>query len=373
MIAVYPGIKEEAIKKANDTKFWFHAGYRIMQFSEQLIQQLPKTDLHCHFDGSIRIDSVIELAKRRGVKLFSYEKEALMEHMKYGKIRSSLEEYLFGFEPLIAVLQEKDDIERTFFEICEDAASENVWHLELRYCPFLHTNKGLRAHEVIACCVRAAKKAEKEFNISVRQILCGLKNAPHASVSAVAELAVEFFEQGVVAFDLAGPEIGYPIKDHAVSIQIAKRNHLFITMHAGEACGPESIAQAIHQASAHRIGHGTSLLKDEALLKYVVNHRIGVESCPISNLHTGSVKSLREHPIKQFLDRGVRVSINTDNRLCSDTTLTKEIITIHEHLDLSLAQLHRLLSNGFKSAFLPYEERANQLRKFNAEWSRLVG
>lgn len=342
-----------------------------MQISEELIRQLPKTDLHCHFDGSIRVTSLIEVARRRGIKLFSYDRDSLMEHLKYGRTRSSLEEYLIGFPPIISVLQDKDDIEQNFFEICEDAARENVWHLEMRYCPYLLTEKGLRPDEVVAACARAAEKAEREFNMSVRQILCGLKNIG-GTVSAIAELAVQFADRGVVGFDMAGPEKGFPIKDHRVGIEIARRNHLFITMHAGESAGPHSIAEALHEAYAHRVGHGTSLVDDETLLNYVINHRIGVESCPISNLHTGSVMSLREHPIKMFLERGVRVSINTDNRLCSDTTVTKEIVTVMKELDLDLSHVRRLLINGFKSAFLPYHHKQKLLDRFQREWNERV-
>lgn len=344
----------------------------MKHISRTLVEKLPKTDLHCHFDGSIRLETLIDLAKLRGVLLPTYEPQALMEKMKYGRVRKTLEEYLAGFEPLVAVLQEPADIERAFFEICEDAAMENVWHLELRYCPYLHTRKGLTSKEVVQVCSKAAHRAERELGISVGQILCGLKHNERESILEVAKLAAEFRSEGVVGFDMAGPEKGFPIRDHLEAIFYAKRNHLFITLHAGESYGPESIAQAIYDAGAHRVGHGTSLLKDPELLAYVVDHRIGVESCPISNWHTGSVLSLDEHPIKQFLECGVRVSINTDNRLCSDTTITEEIIAVVEHLDLSLEQVHKLLVNGFKSAFLPYAKRARFLDAFNLEWENLI-
>ena len=344
----------------------------MKHISRNLVEKLPKTDLHCHFDGSIRIGTLIELARLRGVSLPAYEPALLMEKLKYGRVRKTLEEYLEGFEPLVAVLQEAPDIERAFFEICEDAKSENVWHLELRYCPYLHTKKNLSSREVVEACTRAAKRAEAELGISVGQILCGLKHNERESILAVAKLAAEFKSQGVVGFDMAGPEDGYPIRDHLEAIYFAKRNHLFITLHAGESYGPESIAQAIHEAGAHRIGHGTSLLKDPELLAYVINNRIGVEACPISNWHTGAVKSLDDHPIREFLEYGVRVSINTDNRLCSDTTITEEIMAVVEHLDLSLAQVRKLLINGFKSAFLPYAKRAEFLQKFSDQWEILT-
>lgn len=338
----------------------------------KLIEQLPKTDLHCHLDGSPRIETLIELAKKNNVRLPSYEPETLMEKMKYGRVRSTLEEYLMGFEPIIAIMQEADDIERVFYEVCEDASLENVWHLELRYCPTLLTRKGLTAKEVVQACNRGRVRAQKDFGMSVVQILCGLKNDPSSSIFEIAKLVTDCRELGVVGFDLAGPEKGFPIRDHLQAIFWAKKHHTFITLHAGEACGPESIFEAIHDASCHRIGHGTSLIKDDRIFDYVVNHRIGVESCPISNWHTGSVKSLDEHPIKLFLERGVRVSINTDNRLCSDTSVTEEILAVIEHLDLSMKHVRKLLLNGFKSAFLPFEIKTRMIDAFNIEWAKIV-
>lgn len=344
-----------------------------MKNPHQLIEQLPKTDLHCHFDGSIRIATLIELARKNKVVLPSFEPEILMERMKYGRVRKSLEEYLMGFDPLIAVLQEADDIERAFFEVCEDAAQENVWHLELRYCPLFLTKKGLTPKEVVKSCLKASERAEKEFNMSVKHILCGMRNDPHDLTMEVAMLASKFRDQGVVGFDIAGPEKGYPFKDHMKAIYWVKRNHLFITLHAGESAGPESIKEALFEAGAHRIGHGTSLVQDPDLLNFIIDHRIGVEACPISNWHTGAVKSLDDHPIKKLLEDGVRVSINTDNRLCSDTTVTKELMVMIEQLHMSMSSIKRLLENGFKSAFLPYRERGSLLEKFDLEWCRLVG
>jgi adenosine deaminase len=340
--------------------------------SRKLIEKLPKTDLHCHFDGSIRINTLIELAKKNNVDLVSYEPEILMEKMKYGRVRRSLEEYLQGFDPLVAVLQDDEDIEQAFFEVCEDAKKENVWHLELRYCPYLHTKKKMTLKEVVESCINASNKAERELNMSVKHILCGLKHDLSASIFEVAKLATEYRDRGVVGFDLAGPEAGFPVRDHQQAVYWAKKHHLFITIHAGESLGPENIHEALHEASAHRIGHGTSLVKDQELLAYVIDHRIGVESCPISNWHTGSVKSLDEHPLRQLLEADVRVSINTDNRLCSDTTITEEIMAMVEHLDLNLDHIQRLLINGFKSAFLSYSTKAALLKDFNDEWLKLI-
>lgn len=343
-----------------------------MMLSESIIRSLPKTDLHCHYDGSLRIQSVIDIARRRDVKLFSYDAQTLQQHYNYGQNQGSLVDYLKGFEPLVAVLQHEEDIEQTFYEVCEDAASENVRHLELRYCPFLHIAKGLTPEQVIKACLRGGQKAQKDFGLSLRHILCGLKHRPVDEVYAIAKLAVEFQEQGIAAFDLAGPEIGFPIKLQQKAIEIIRNHYLYITMHAGEACGPESIAEALIEACAHRIGHGTSLPHDPKLMRYVIDHRIGIESCPTSNLQTGSVFSWAAHPLKKFLEADVQVSINTDNRLVSQTTITNEVMAAIKQFNLSSDQVRRLLQNGFESAFLPYHAKNTLLNEFNAAWERLL-
>lgn len=343
-----------------------------MSITFEMLEKLPKTDLHCHLDGSIRIDTLIELAKKHDVSLPSYERETLMSFMGYGRVRKSLEDYLLGFEPIIKSMQDQEALEQVFYELCEDAHLENVWHLEVRYCPYLHRQKGLSSEEVINACIKAQERAKKDFGISVVQILSGLKNDSEASILEVAKLAAKYQPQGVVGFDLAGPERGFPLADHLKAIYYARKNHLFITLHAGESYGPESISQAIHKANANRIGHGTSLVKDPKLLQYVIDHRIGVEACPLSNWHTQAVKSLLEHPIKEFLNRGVRVSVNTDNRLCSDTSITEELLALVEILNFTMEEIRRLLENGFKSAFLPYHVRSQMLNKFNEEFKHVL-
>src|SRR5580700_1581545 len=174
----------------------------MKHIGRKLVEQLPKTDLHCHFDGSIRLGTFIELAKKNDIKLPSFEPQVLMEKLKFGRVRKTLEEYLVGFDYIVATLQKPEDIEKAFFEVCEAAARETVWHLELRYCPLLHTDKGMSPNEVVESCIKAGNRAEKERDISVRHILCGLKHTENASILAMAKLAAEYRDQGVVGFDL---------------------------------------------------------------------------------------------------------------------------------------------------------------------------
>ncbi len=183
----------------------------------------------------------------------------------------------------------------------------------------------------------------------------------------LAELCVAYKNRGVVGFDLAGAEANFPAKDHQEAFQLILNNNINCTAHAGEAFGPESIAQAIHYCGAHRIGHGTRLRENGDLLNYVNDHRIPLEVCPSSNVQTGAVPSLDAHPLKFYFDYGLRVTINTDNRLITDTTVTKELWLAHKELGLALEDLTTIIVSGFKSAFLPFREKQDMLRAVNQE------
>jgi adenosine deaminase len=183
----------------------------------------------------------------------------------------------------------------------------------------------------------------------------------------LAELSVAYKNRGVIGFDLAGAEASFPAKDHKEAFQLILKNNVNCTAHAGEAFGPESIGQAIHYLGAHRIGHGTRLREDGDLLNYVNDHRIPLEVCPSSNVQTGAVSSLDAHPLKFYFDYGLRVTINTDNRLITDTTVTKELWVAHKELGLSLEDLTTIIVSGFKSAFLPFREKQDLLRAVNQE------
>jgi adenosine deaminase len=197
--------------------------------------------------------------------------------------------------------------------------------------------------------------------------LCGIRNISPESSLAMAELVVAYKGRGVVGFDLAGAEDDHPARAHQEAFNLVRRNNINVTIHAGEAYGPASIAQAIHDCGAHRIGHGCRLREDGDLLRYVVDHRVSLECCPSSNLQTGAVASLDTHPMRLYYDLGARVTINTDNRLITDTTVTQELLVLHEQLGFTFEDLARVLLNGVKSAFLPFHERKRLLESFMRE------
>ncbi len=338
-----------------------------------LLEALPKTDLHCHLDGSLRLSTILELAAEHGVALDATDEESLARSIHMGEVCDSLVDYLKAVDITCSVLQTEAALERAAYELAEDAARENVWHLEVRYAPILHTRKGLSLARIVDAVLRGLRQAERDFDISTGVIVCGIRNIDPSESFRLAELAVAYKSRGVVAFDLAGGEAGNPAKDHASSFALVLANNMSTTVHAGEAYGPESIAQALHFCGAHRIGHGTRLAEDGDLLTYVTDHRVPLEICLSSNLQTSVVRDLRHHPLRLFYDLGVRVSLNTDNRLITDTTVTDELLIAHEQLGFTLEDLKVVLVQGFKSAFIPYRRKRELLRKVNARLAELTG
>jgi len=328
-----------------------------IKITEELIRRLPKTDLHVHLDGSLRLESLLEMAQEQEVSLPAEDIEGLREIIVCDENTQSLEEYLRGFHIVNLVLQTKEGLFRAAYELAEDAAKENTRYMEVRYAPVLHSLKGLSDDEIVESVLEGLAEAEKNFGIKTGLIICGIRNMESEISLKMAELAVRYKNRGVVAFDLAGGEFQNPAIVHKEAYDLAKAHNLFVTTHAGEAEGAESIKQALHDCGAHRIGHGTRLFEDPDLLNYVNDLRIPLEVCLISNLHTKAVDSLAAHPFKGYLDKGLRVSLNTDNRVISDTTLTKEYLIAAECFELDFAQIERIILNGFKSAFLPYNEK----------------
>jgi adenosine deaminase len=335
--------------------------------TEALLRALPKTDLHCHLDGSLRLATILDLAERQRVKLPADTPEGLAKAIHMGEVCESLEDYLTAFDVTLAVLQAEDALHRAAYELAIDAAAENVRYLEARFSPVLHTRKGLRPTAILDAVLAGLEAARRETGITASVIVCGIRHIDPETSVRLAELAVAYKGKGVVGFDLAGAEEGHPARRHREAVQLILDNNVNVTIHAGEAFGPESIAQAVHVCGAHRIGHGVRLRENGDLLNYLNDHRVPLEMCPSSNVQTRSVASFESHPLEFYFDYGLRVTINTDNRLITDTTLTKELLLAHERMGLGLDDLCTILVQGFKSAFLPFREKAELLRRVNAE------
>jgi adenosine deaminase len=341
-----------------------------MKLSLDVIRKLPKTELHCHLDGSLRPRTVLELAQQQNVTLPTTNLAKLTRLMQAGKRTRNLGDYLKIFDITLSVMQQKESLYRVAYELVEDCADENVRHLEVRYSPILHRKRRLSFEDIVDPVIAGLRDAGAKYSVSTGVIICGIRSMPPKTSVALAELAVAYRDRGVLAFDLAGQERDYPAKMHREAFEIVHKNHINSTVHAGEAFGPSSIAQALHYCGAHRIGHGTRLLEDDVLLRYVRDHRVPLEMCLSSNVQTRVSRTPAAHPFGQYFRQGLRVTLNTDNRLMSATTVSDEIALAARAFKLSPYEIKRIILNGFKSAFMPYPQKARMLREVNLEIDR---
>jgi adenosine deaminase len=336
----------------------------------EFFQRLPKTDLHVHLDGSLRLDTILDIAARDKIELPTRDPQALRAAMHLGENCGSLVEYLKAFDVTLMVMQTEESLFRTAYELAEDAARENVRYMEVRYSPMLHSRKGLPMTRVVEATLAGLRAAQLKYGIESTVIICGIRNISPETSLEMAELAVAYKNRGVVAFDLAGAEYDHPAKHHKAAFQLVRDNNINVTIHAGEAYGPESIAQAIHICGAHRIGHGCRLRENGDLLHYLNDHRVPLECCPSSNVQTGAVRDLASHPLKLYQQLGLRVTINTDNRLVTDTTSSKELWLCHTALGMSLRDIKTIVLGGFKSSFMPFHVKQAYLRQVSEELAR---
>lgn len=394
----------------------------------ELVLAVPKSDLHAHLDGSMRVSTLIELARELGVALPSYDEAGLREKV-FKPSYASLAEYLLGFRYTCAVLLTPDAMERVAFEMAEDAVAQGVRYLEVRFAPQLLASTGEACVRAFLAVNDGLKRAKRRHNLSepVRQagdipfdyaiICCAMRNfgrgmsayydrlldvlpgMRHKEVVAIASLeavraAVAARERHgipVMGFDLAGEESGYPAGHHYAAYEEAHRHFLRKTVHAGEAYGPESIYEAIARCHAERLGHGTFLfspdkiqdpqIADKAefadqLAEYIATMRVTIEVCPTSNLQTIPELGgdLRNHPVKRMLDYGMAVAVGTDNTLVSHTNINRELGLVAEACKLDLAGFKRLVLAGFKGAFFPgrYAEKRAFVRQAAERFERVV-
>lgn len=345
-----------------------------MEVTREFIHRMPKTDLHVHLDGSARLSTILELADEQGIKLPGGAKteKQLADSIHMGEICTDLNDYLKAFDVTLSVMQTEEALYRVAYELGEDMAKENVRYSEIRYSPLLHTEQGLSFPVIVEAVAEGLRDAKREYGIMTGQIICGIRHITPETSLRMAELCVAFKHRGVVGFDLAGGEMNNPAKDHREAFYLVRNNNVNLTIHAGEAYGPESIHQAIHIAGAHRIGHGTRLREDGDLLNYVNDRRIPLEICISSNVQTRACDSFETHPLPFYLSYGLRLCINTDNRLVTDTTMTEEFWRATEYYNLGIGDLRKLTLGGFKSSFMPYRKKRTVTQMAIEEFDALV-
>jgi adenosine deaminase len=332
-----------------------------------VIRQAPKVLLHDHLDGGLRPQTVIELARECGYDgLPTEDPEDLARAFTAGANRKSLELYLEGFEHTVGVMQTRDAIVRVAQECAEDLAADGVVYAEVRYAPELSTSRGLSLDEVTEAVLEGFSRGSATNGISVRMIVTAMRQ--FARSVEIAELALRHRDDGVVGFDVAGPEAGFPPTRYLDAFNLIHQANFHLTIHAGEAFGLPSIWEALQWCGAERLGHGVRIIDEVTvgedgevalgrLAAYVRDMRIPLEMCPTSNVHTGAAPSIREHPIDLLRRLRFRVTVNTDNRLMSGITLTDEFATLSETFGFGLDEMQWLTLNAMKSAFAPFDER----------------
>jgi len=346
-------------------------GMRLVEALD--FKRLPKVLLHEHLDGGLRSETIVELAREhRYAGLPTEDAAVLAQWFHRGAQRGNLPEYLEGFAHTIGVMQTRDALERVAFEFIEDMARDGVVYAEVRFAPVFHTQLGLTQDEVVAAVLEGLDRGGRVYGIHWGLIVCAMRDRTDSLDAA--ELAIRWREQGVVGFDLAGGEAGHPPKKHLAAFEAIRQANFSITIHAGEAFGLESIWQALQWCGAHRLGHGTRLRDDieeqpdgtvkiGRLAQYVLDRRIPIEMCLLSNVHTGAAASLEAHPFPLFHKVGFRVCLNTDDRLMSDTSMSKELETAATAFGLDLMDLEKVTMNAMKSAFAPHHQRVEIIHK----------
>ena len=354
-----------------------------MQPTGEQIRQAPKVLLHDHLDGGLRPATVIELAAGIGHALPATTPETLADWFAESADSGSLERYLETFAHTVAVMQTPDAITRVAREAVEDLAADGVVYAEIRYAPELHVDGGLSLEEVVAAVQRGFDEgmAASGDTIVVRQLLTAMRQAARAS--EIAQLAIAWRDRGVAGFDIAGPEAGFPPTRFLDAFELLAAENMRYTIHAGEGFGLPSIWEAVHPCGADRLGHGVRIAEDITLdadgtatlgrlAAYVRDRRIPLEICPRSNVQTGAAPSIAEHPIGLLADLGFRVTVNTDNRLMSQTSMSAEMTGLVEAFGYDLAQLERLTVNAMKSAFLHYDERVDLIHRIKQAYAELT-
>jgi adenosine deaminase len=331
------------------------------------IRGVPKVLLHDHLDGGLRPATIVDLARASGYDgLPTMDPDALARSMTGAARRGHLELYLEPFRHTVAVMQTAEALTRVAAECAEDLAADGIVYAEVRFAPELHLDRGLSLDQVVDAVLAGFRRGSAASGITVRALLTAMRTA--ARSLEIAELAVRYRDQGVVGFDIAGAEAGWPPSRHLDSFEYVQRENFHITIHAGEAFGLPSIWEAVQFCGAERLGHGVRLVDDitvgpdgEAslgrLASYVRDRRIPLEMCPTSNVQTGAADSIAGHPIGLLRRLSFRVTVNTDNRLMSGVTLSSELHTLAEAFGYGWADLQWLTINAMKSAFIHFDHR----------------
>jgi adenosine deaminase len=337
------------------------------------IRAAPKVLLHDHLDGGLRAGTIVELADETGYGgLPTRDPDELGAWMTRGADRKDLLLYLETFAHTVGVMQTRGALARVARECAEDLAADGIVYAEVRYAPEQHLERGLSLEEVVDAVQEGFREGMARTDIRIGTLLTAMRTA--ARSLEIADLAVRWRDRGVVGFDIAGEEAGYPPTRHLDAFEHVRRENFHLTIHAGEAFGIPSIWEALQLCGAERLGHGVRIVDDIAaeprgevrlgrVAHLVRDRRVPLELCPTSNVHSGAAKSIEEHPIGLLMDLRFRVTVNTDNRLMSATSLSQEFLQLVDAFEIGWGQIGRLTTNAMKSAFIPFDERLEILER----------
>lgn len=325
------------------------------------MRNLPKIELHCHLDGSLRIDTAIDLAKKEGIDLESYEFNEVKKLLSIDEECSSLDQYLEKFHLPNKLMQSKDNLKRIAFELMEDGARENIKYMEIRFAPILHINNGLSLEDVIEAVIDGIKKAEDIYDIKGNVIISCMRNFDMEHVYASIKAGEKFIKKGVVGIDLAATEKEDFAYDYIEAIKEAKRCGFRITIHAGETGFGKNVGQAVKLLEAERIGHGIYIYNDEEAYKIVKEKGTVLEVCPKSNIDTKAINEYREHPLYNYYKDDIKITLNTDNRTVSNINLSDEIDSVMNAFNLSLEDYKKIYINSVDAAFCDEETKERLL------------
>jgi adenosine deaminase len=330
------------------------------------IRRVPKVLLHDHLDGGLRPATIVELAEETGyADLPTTDAGELADWMTRGASRKDLVLYLETFAHTVGVMQTRDALVRVARECAEDLAADGIVYAEVRYAPEQHLEGDLELDAVVEAVQEGFRQGSEATGITIGTLLTAMRTA--ARSLEIAELAVRWRDRGVVGFDIAGAEAGYPPTRHLDAFDHVRRENFHLTIHAGEAFGLPSIWEALQLCGAERLGHGVRIVDDievdgaeprlGRIAHLVRDRRVPLELCPTSNVHSGAARSIEEHPIGLLSDLKFRVTVNTDNRLMSATSLSQELAQLVDAFGIGWDRIRRLTINAMKSAFLPFDER----------------
>ena len=334
------------------------------------LRDVPKVLLHDHLDGGLRPATVVELAEETGYPdLPTKDPDELAEWMSRGASRRDLVLYLETFAHTVGVMQTFDALVRVARECAEDLAADGVVYAEVRFAPEQHLEQGLELDDVVEAVQEGFREGGETTGIRIGTLLTAMRTA--ARSLEIADLAIRWRDRGVVGFDIAGAEAGFPPTRHLDAFERVRRENFHLTIHAGEAFGLPSIWEALQLCGAERLGHGVRIVDDIELTgdgarlgriaHMVRDRRVPLELCPTSNVHSGAARSIEEHPIGQLMDLKFRVTVNTDNRLMSRTSLSEELAQLVDAFGIGWDRIRRLTINAMKSTFLPFDERVRFL------------